>query len=248
MNLMTRRRALMGMQVGSEPSSVVPTGYITDGLVFFLDGLQLASDEKWTDIINGKECTLTNCTKVSNGIAFDGTAYGVIDGAIIDPPSNYNQQTIEVVLDNATISSSRKTVIHVPQITVDGTKYTGLGMRFAGDTSAAIRIVGTSIAPTNVRVCQVNKNTVIRRVSFAQLSTSSIRCVVNGTNYSNNYTSSNYAVNNTNTTLIGAGWFSNAIGNNFVGTICAIRLYSKQLTVAEMQANQAVDLARYLGG
>ena len=97
--LARRRRALMA-KTASGP--VIPSGYVTNGLVFFLDALQGINGSTWTDIAGQKAFTLTDCVNSGNGIVFNGTSSkGVYNGSI---SSDWNNETIE-----AAISSSVKT-------------------------------------------------------------------------------------------------------------------------------------------
>ena len=94
-DLARRRRAMMA----GKTASPIPSGYVTDGLVFFLDALQGFNGNTWTDIAGGKPLSMTDCTDSGNGIVFNGTSSkGVYDGTIT---SDWQNETIEAAIDTA---------------------------------------------------------------------------------------------------------------------------------------------------
>lgn len=234
MSLMERRRALMA----KSDAAVIPSGYVTDGLVFFLDAKQLASDTKWTDIIMRKQFALTDCQKTANGILFgQATSVGIYHGQITNDWAN---ETIEVVLtaadqreDETTIKS--KAVLCQPFLNDS----VGISLRF-GDNGNVRTAIGLDGIRRSVRQFPIMASTVqyVHRVSV-----NSDRCVFNGGTTSGT-SQTTYSKNSTGDTVLGAVATSSVVLRN-LGTIHAIRIYNRKLTEAEMKANQARDLVYY---
>lgn len=213
-------------------SQYVPAGYVTDGLVFFLDGNSVESNSEWTDIIGGKTFALTNCTRTNKGVVFDGTAYGEHSGAITNDFAN---ETIEIVLNGrSTITAS--TVLSQPYMNDS----VGISMRFGLEVAYtprfAIGLDATQRAYYYKQIIQ-DKN---------RISANSDRVVVNEEAATSTHTTS-YAKNQTGITYVGAGRFTleGAVGGFYVGTIHAIRIYNRKLTEAEIKANQQTDVTYY---
>lgn len=61
------------------------SGYVTSGLIFWLDGLDVDSSSLWIDKIGNKNITLNNCVinNNENGVIFNGlNSYGIYNGLI----------------------------------------------------------------------------------------------------------------------------------------------------------------------
>lgn len=230
-----RRRALMMAQ--EEPLPPVPSGYITNGLVFFLDGKQLVSSTKWKDIVGGKEFTLIDCTVGTNGVVFNGTSSrGEHNGYIT---SNWENETIEVVFCGI-YSISTKCLFSQPMVGEN----VGIGLRFGNDGD--IRLATGQLAQTH----QWFKTPIIKSsncisVAAAQDINGGV-CCHNGSSIVSS-SSSTYGKNETGITCLGCRKTTDpAVSYNFYkGTIHAIRIYSRKLTLSEMQTNQAKDLTYY---
>lgn len=241
--LMRRRRALMAAQGGCLPP--VPSGYITDGLAFFLDGLQLATATEWTDIVGGKKFALTNCSVGTNGIVFDGTAYGASPGPVLPLPSDYTTQTIEVVIKATT--DSRNALLSVPVMDDSGTEKVGMGLRYAGAAGQSVKMATIQDGTSKPLFRTSGILTSVAKINRVSVTTDMM--VVNGAKDISTPASDSYGKNTSGYTYLGARVTDGAtIYSKFVGTICAIRIYNKKLSEAEMKANQDTDLIRYLGG
>lgn len=232
---MERRRALMMEQEEALPP--VPSGYITNGLVFFLDGKQLASSTKWKDIVGGKEFTLIDCTVGTNGIVFNGTSSrGEYNGYITN---NWENETIEVVFYGL---ESIKTKCLFSQPMVGGNA--GIGLRFGDDGD--VRLATGQVAQTHQWFrASIYKSANRISVAATQDITGGV-CCHNGSNVTSN-SSSSYAKNETGITCLGCRKTTNpsTFYSPYKGTIHAIRIYNRKLTLAEMQSNQATDLTYY---
>lgn len=226
-----------GMMAGGGRAAV-PDGYVTDGLVFFLDGKQLVSAAGWTDIIGGKTFALTNCSVGTNGIVFDGTAYGLYNGAV---SSDWENETIEVVFSDYPITSNTsvalKPMVLVSQPTINNAL--GIGLRF-GDEGNYIRIVmATDGVKRSLR--QFAKTTFPTRIG-----TNVDRAIINEGNPVSNTSQTSYSANTSGKTVLGARTFTgDTVSAFYTGTIHAVRIYSRKLTEAEIKANQQNDATYY---
>lgn len=224
--MMNRRRALMGQAAGS----VIPSGYVTNGLVFFLDALRGFNGNTWTDIVGGKAFSMTDCAASGNGVVFNGTSSkGVYDGTITTDCAN---ETIETAVQ------------------CDFTKTQDILCQPLTGNSLGISLRAVKINPNEIAMAtQLNatqKSYYRYEQSASKERTIGARdglCVVDKTKLISMSSSTPSTVV---TTTIGArsrtaGGFS----SYFVGTIYAIRIYNRKLTEAEMKQNQQADIDRY---
>lgn len=218
-------------------SAHVPSGYITDGLIFFLDGKQNISANSWTDIIGNKAFALTNCILGTNGIVFDGsTSYGEYNGAV---SSDWANETIEVVISYTGTSTDFQKMSLFNQALINNAL--GAGMNFGNNGSNLIRVCMAADGTTRA-LLQFTFNNAAKP---KYISRSAAKLVVNGTESNSSGGSTSYGANSSGKTMLGARRTSGDPVNKFNGTIHAIRIYNKQLTVAEMKANQANDATYY---
>ena len=231
--LMRRREMILP---SAAPTPVIPSGYVTDGLIFFLDGKQLASASSWTDIVGGKTFELTNCSLGTNGVVFDGTAYGIYNGRISNDWSN---ETIEAVFDGY---SGIKTKFILGQPFVDNS--VGISLRFGDGGGNNVRVVP---AIDGTRRTYYQANNVLNTTGKKRVGCSAnTPIVVNGSKLSGG-SITNYSANNTGTTTLGGGRFSDDVTSTtmYIGTIYCVRIYNRKLTEAELKANQDNDLLYY---
>ena len=216
---------------------VMPSGYVTNGLVFFLDGKQLVSASAWTDIIGGKTFTLHNCSLGTNGIVFDGsTSYGEYNGAV---SSDWANETIEAVITYTGTSADFQKMSLFNQAMINNTL--GAGMNFGNNGNNLIRVCMAADGTTRVLLQFTFDNT--HKPKY--ISRSSAKLVANGTESNASGGSTSYGANASGKTMLGARRTSGDPVNKFNGTIHAIRIYNKKLTVDEMISNQQTDAVRY---
>lgn len=235
--MMDRRRVLMASSGVVLPP--VPSGYITNGLVFFLDGKQLATASKWIDIVGGKVFNLTDCTKNGNGIAFNGsTSYGSHAGEITH---NATGETIEIVFygpDSDTGYDIKTRAIFAQPYLTDGV---GISCRFGNAGGNTCR-VATALDGVNRIVKHFTYTVGASQVRTIGATIDSL--VYRGTSYTNS-SSTAYSKNQSGNTYLGAFATTGGPIGRIMGTIYAVRIYNRKLSVAEMQANQANDLTYY---
>ena len=215
-------------------SRYVPSGYVTDGLVFFLDGKRGFSGNTWIDLIGDKVFTLTNCDWHDNYVIFDGTAYGEYQGAV---SSAWSQETIEIVFENsATISA--KTLFSQPYI---GSSV-GSSMRFGaisgGKGNVTQRLDGKEAYHPQVSTLSTNTR---HTVSLYNNTAIVDETTITGKAWTN------YNKNQTGITYLGANRFTSedSVSSLFIGKIYAVRIYNRLLTSEEILANQQNDAVYY---
>lgn len=205
-------------------SSSMPSGYVTDGLVFFLDG-RLNIDVvngTWTDLIGGKMFALTDCTASNGGVVFNGTSSkGEYDGTL---SSDWETETIEAAIDT-TMSASRD-ILNQPG--------SGISLRL-GLSGEKMRVVLN--AGAFAAYCNFPSSENAKLISGIKG-----KAVINkSAHISSEPVSPTAAV----ATTIGVRKTSNGYGTYYPGTIYAIRIYNRKLTAAEMLQNQQADIDRY---
>lgn len=226
---MDRRRALMKQAL----IDLVPDGYVKEGLIFFLDGLQLCTASAWTDIVGRKTFTLYNCTRDANekGIVFDGSSsYGEATGYI---SLDYAGETIEAVSTGMLPDNTGIAILNQPLVNGD----CGVSL-LGGATTTTIPIAYVADGQT--------RNYITRNRTVTQLiSVNKDRVVTNHGNAGGDGTrSTSYAGYTENVTTLGSR--NNASrGYKFHGTIYAVRIYNRLLSREEMLQNQLADASRY---
>lgn len=240
MNLMARRRALLNF------GPQIPSGYVKEGLMFFLDGKQMATSASWTDIVGKKQFTLMDCEKISNGILFNGSSsVGIYPGPV---SADWTNETIEVIFtapdgmnDAPTVDIRTKAVFCQPYI--NEVSNVGISCRF-GSSGRVVRLaIGLDGVNREIR----GYNGIGGSTPYLhRLSITNDGYVRNRNAMVRDYSggSTSYSKNTTGNTVLGAGATA-SIGGKLNGTIHAVRIYNRKLTEEEMQANQARDLSYY---
>ena len=214
--------------------------YVQDGLVACWDGAENAgrlnhdpNAAVWKDVIGGKEFSLTGVTVEADRMVFAGTttSYGSLSAADSDETFNLaTNGTMEIVYASATGTGS--------QVILHASSASHLAFGFY----SATKLYLASIAGKNATFTSgVATNTVATRY-LAQKPQS---VIANGTVPS--LSGSSYWGGTQATSTIGMRSDKSAT-YVFNGSIYCIRLYNRQLTDAEIAANQAVDVNRFRRG
>lgn len=235
--MMDRRRALMASSGVVLPP--VPSGYITNGLVFFLDGKQLATATKWTDIVGGKSFALTDCTLTANGVVFNGsTSVGVMPGQI---STDWENETIEVVFTGADKTTSPDYTIYTRAILCQPymNDSVGISCRFGNydDVRCAIGLDGVQRAIRHYPKRGDN-------VTYAHLIGLNTNLLIYNKTSKTASSNTSYSKNTTGDTVLGRSATSVTTGS-LNGIIHAVRIYNRKLSQAEIIANQNNDLSYY---
>lgn len=226
--MISQKKKVMMMATGPAPE---PIPYITDGLLMWLDGLTVASNSLWIDRVSGAQYTLHNAVKTSNGVSFagDSTSYGESTATF---PGGVTIEAAFSVVD-ASVSSG-----------IFGQTWPNVG-----DNSQPVLMLAHTASSQCIFVKYGTTNRQVRKaalqsaeiVSAVRWLTDS-RAVLNGEqliSYTQNYAS-----------YPSGGITGSKIGTRgedmwLHGTLHSLRIYDRALSVAEMQANQAIDNTRY---
>lgn len=232
MDLMQIRRRLLMQESGTQP---VVCPYITDGLVFWLDGIYKGNDSsKWTDLIGNRIFEYKDCTITTDGVQFNGTtSYAASEGHI---DVKATEGTIEAVYDVTNINSAWHTILGQG---VNSTDRTRIGMMIYPKAAGAIS--------AGAVVIDYRDSTLTRKKGAKTTGTTSVSA---DTGVSNGMTLGNTSLsglvsNGADYISIGARKNSASEGRYFAGTIKCVRIYSRKLSQAEMVANQRIDNTRF---
>ena len=194
-------------------------GYITDGLVFHLDCLDGASASQWVDKIGGMTFSLTDCSIAADGgVVFNGTSSKGVCASTVDGV------TIECVYtaDNTTVSrplllrgENHKIMLY----------RTSAGRVFVDTATQTKTIINTALRATEI-ISATRQTTPTAVLNGAQITTTTAT-------YAAQKSISGFLLGHDGGTVY------------FSGKIYALRLYDRALSIAEMQANQAIDNQRY---
>lgn len=192
--------------------------YITDGLVFWLDGIDKGSTTAWVEKINGYSFTNHGATFNDDHVYFDGVDDYLDSSAAATFANMNNSYTIEVVYEKESNG-----FIYQPK---SGRYMISFGFNANG------RVVWQSGR---------GGRPLYNAPSSGSVSISNSRALANGTAMTS--TGSNYASSPDSSSYIGRR--SAAGGNYFKGKVYSIRIYSRNLSEAEVLANLAVDNQRF---
>ena len=216
--------------------------YVQDGLVACWDGIENGganthnpSATVWKDLVGGYEFTLNNVTIDADRMTFAGTtsSYGTLSAA--------NTTSTFVAAKNGTMEIvyvCRSTSL---QVLLQSTAESGLAF---GLYNASSIITHTASSADNMPLIQFSSTTTTNSVSVRFTSGAPVSAIANGESKSlsgGNYWGAPDAL----LTFIGKR-ASNA--SAFSGSLYCIRLYSRQLTDAEIAANHAIDVKRFREG
>lgn len=198
-----------------------PPEYITDGLIFHLDGIDKGPNSgSWTDLISGIEFTNTNVVATQYGWQFDGTS------------SYFRSTYIFPASDSYTLEICFK------PITGAGTSY-GLLFSGANTVNNLVFYKATNTITWLQRNHTFNYTISVDAIHSISANLDSVLCdnspisFNSGTDY---WTSANV-----NYTWIGTRGSSNF----FKGEIYSIRIYNRKLTQAEQVNNYKADKGRF---
>ena len=211
--------------------------YVQDGLVAHWDGIENAgagaahdpAATTWKDLVGGREFTLNNVTVNADRMTFTGatTSYGNLSAN--DTAATFglaNGGTLEIVY--AASSTANQVLLQ---------SSTGSGIAFGIWNKVSLLFCNVA-APT----ASFTSGTATNIVSVRYASAKSVNAFINGA--SATMGSSNGFDKPNTTTFIGKRT-SDALP--FSGSIYCIRVYSRQLSDAEIEQNHALDAIRFKG-
>lgn len=215
-NLLMRRREM----VLHDQVSPIVCPYITDGLIFWLDGIERGGIAgQWKDLIGGKIFVLNNVIEGTDCVHFNGvkTSYGLCSGPV---SADFNSETIE-----CTVSSfpMRAALLYPPLIN----GFVGIGLaRGTDDYIHGMDGVGSCMwGLGEFKTVSVNSDVAAsNKVQRYKIGSGSLGANTSGNTY--------------------LGMRSNG-ARCFSGDIYSLRIYNRKLSLAEMLQNQSVDNERF---
>ncbi|MBR2488448.1 MAG: hypothetical protein IKB52_04960 [Kiritimatiellae bacterium] len=216
-------------------SNYVQTGLIAcwDGIANAGAGVHADNAVVWKDIVGGYEFALTNVTVVENGISFAGneTSYGTLSAASTEATFDAAKNgTMEVVFVSRNAS--------VPQVLVQTPAGNGMTFGYSSGNKAIVPFSGSVQKPAFPFSIGTSMHSFSVRFSSGA---STSPAFADGSSL--NTTGGGYWSPGEGSETFVGNRASKAHG--FPGTIYCIRLYSRQLTAAEIVANHAVDALRF---
>lgn len=207
-------------------------GYVTDGLVFRLDGIRKGEDNtKWVDLVGNKEITLANCTFTETGVNFSASnSYGLLNG--VSTGVLPAEGTIEACLSGTqTFPSALFCLLRGEN--------TAIRFYFAGPSHRIEMNENSSATSWNgIPVSGFEKMTASMNEDRAFFNGEALTATTGRTWMSN--------ISNPCIIIGGSGGTSNpASGGHFDGLIHSIRIYNRKLSEAEILQNQKVDNTRF---
>jgi hypothetical protein len=217
--------------------------YVQDGLLACWDGVENAgrhchasSASIWKDVVGGREFALTGVTVGADRMVFAGTAssYGTLNAA--NTAATFEKAkngTVEIVYASSTGTGN--------QVILQSTTTSGISL---GINNATLLIVHSSkVTPKIAYSSGIATNSVALRYDNGSFSSA----LVNGSAATMDSSSTTYwGGADTATTTIGTR--TSKASAHFAGSIYCIRVYGRQLTDAEIQANNTVDVSRFRQG
>lgn len=227
MRAVERRR-----EMGAHEKEPFVIPYVTDGLVFYLDGIEQGSTAgAWTDLVGGIVFTQKSSGVIfnSDNVQFPGSTnkclVSSIDGSGVIPSSV--SATIEVCYDN-TSGATNKSLFY-------GGKFNpGLSFHI-NNTTDIIWGVGNSNTPA--RGIHTNQAKTTYSISRARAFENFVAMTFGSVSY--------VSAGSTKIIVGGSGRNASNFYDVFNGKIHAIRIYNRQLTEEEVLANQVVDNTRF---
>lgn len=207
-------------------------GYVTDGLIFWVDGIDKgASDGSWVDKIGGHifAHSSNSPTPTDTGFSFDGTNFFYNKTFLeVTAPGTH---TIEIALSDAQVGDD------------------GYCLFTAYAASYSVKRFYVAFVGSKSKVCLSAAKT---HPMYNYTSAEDIRSIVScpdGRCYINNVQSvsdeNNYYKSTGTVNRIGCGYYNSKARHFYKGNIHAIRIYNRSLTADEVAHNYALDLMRF---
>lgn len=204
------------------PTPPTPQDYVQDGLVLLMDGIEKGGTAgHWIDLVNGHDFeALGGVTFEDNCVTFDGINGYLHNNTFTTPSSNTG--TIEIVFAK---EGSTAQVLYAPK---SGSQRLAF---YLSSTNLLVWSIVTSLPSYQLQ-------------DAASVSVNNNGCYLNGSNISPN---TSYSMSTSGTTYNRIGCrYNNNVNSNFLnGRIYCIRIYNRQLTADEVEANRQIDIARF---
>lgn len=218
--------------------------YISDGLIFELDGLDKGRTGSycWVDKVGGK--TFTNAggvEELNNGFRFKGTSTSYLSCSTTLVATTYDRYTIEIVLKSDLASGDWAPVVMFGDWgDTYSSQYIGVAALYSSHVNYAHSLEFVTTAH--------NGSTKAYKLPAGTLMTTSIKSnlpiVANGEYYDETSSTSRASISNKSVARVGGRVDGSSIVT-FKGDIHAIRVYNRLLTEDEILHNQNIDIQKY---
>lgn len=227
--------------MGGEKTLESSSAYVSNGLVFYLDGKAKGNNEgKWTDLVGNVQWTNYGATSVTDGWHFANGAYMLDDGTM-DFYTHANC-TVEVCIDSETSGSNYFIFAGAGGGVIGCFVYSYKGTYSVNSSWFIIKGIENQSASSrgSLPYRSVIQGDGKFTMSLAGNNTSGYWNGVAKSSYNVAYTSNG-------TAIIGKRISKTAGGDSFpfTGTIHSIRIYNRLLTNAEILSNQRIDNERF---
>lgn len=193
----------------------IGTNYISDGLIFRLDGIDKGNDsENWTDLINGLKFPYTNCSAGNNHVEFTGVGSTQATSSI---NMDQNVCTVEVACDKP---GTNTTVLYP----------SARGYIMAAFTESTIKLCYGSNSAPRYNVNFANK--LFSANADIGMADTALADVVSNDSWGAQI-DGKIKIGGRNTNYF------------YTGKIYAIRVYNRKLSELEMRQNQRLDNERF---
>lgn len=219
--------------------------YISDGLIFELDGLDKRSTSSycWVDKVGGKAFTNAGgVEELSNGFSFKGTSTSYLTGNFSALTStSYNNCTIEVVLKSSLESGAwAPVVIFGDWSSTSTSQYIGVVANYNSSVNYNHSLSFLARSKNGSTNCYKIPTNVLMTTSLK----SNQPIMANQEYYSETSTTSMTTASNKTNARVGGRVDGSSIVT-FKGDIHAIRVYNRLLTEDEILYNQNIDIQKY---
>lgn len=215
----------------SEPF-VIP--YITDGLVFYLDGIEKGSTQgAWTDLVGGIVFSpyTDGVTFNADNVEFSGSRNTAlisnVDGSTDYLPTN-DSATIEICYNN---TSGNLNVA----LFYGGNYNKALSFQIRNTTEVSFSTKNSGVPYMGLHTNQAKTTYSISRERVYE------NCIEQSFSTNKGYMTGNFSK----IIVGGSGRGASTIYDIFNGRIYSIRIYNRQLTEAEVLSNQRIDNTRF---
>ncbi len=222
--------------------------YVQDGLIACWDGIENAGSGQhnanaavWKDVVGGYEFNLNNVTVDADRMTFSGVmsgsraiSYGVLSAA--DTTSSFvaaKDGTLEIVYRSSSTAAS--------QVFLQAPDSSGIAFGI-WNTSSILNY--SHETQNNKSAFTFTSGTATNCVSVRYTSCAPVTAIANGSALSTS-ASASYWLCPSGETQAYVGARASRANNPFAGSIYCIRLYSRQLTDAEIAANHEIDNKRF---
>lgn len=202
--------------------------YVQEGLILHLNAMDGLMDNKWIDRVNGIEVSMSNVMESGKGLFFNGKAYGVVDGRILDFLSSGNA-TLEIYFYRSGMPTSFE-VLFADMITP-----ARMGCSFLPRTESVI--VNSAQNDVGKRRTFNYDASLFNGNSLLSMTYSNLNCYFDSKQMATG-SEDNYITHSSGMYIGRRNSFDSSY---FRGYIYSVRIYDRILSLVEIQQNYNID-------